>query len=275
MKVLVIDDEKPTLSMFKLFLNAYGYEVYTAENGEKGIDLFFKIHPGIVFTDIKMPGMDGLEVLKRIRQSDIYAEVIIITGHGDMEKAVEALDLDALDFINKPVERQALNSALNRAEKRLKSLHSLKFKVRKEIKNNEFIVVISGKLSGENKKMLFDTISFDCSRENLNDAGQAAQTAHEAECPLTENQFAVVHEVFCVEDDRENAGKHIRRARIFFDENFSIDRTGISLLINFIKYLRAKYSLVHLENLSYNYIRFFQMAGIGKIAEITDCDTEY
>ncbi|MBW2654843.1 MAG: response regulator, partial [Deltaproteobacteria bacterium] len=65
MKILVIDDEKPTLSMFKLFLTAYGYDVYTAEDGEKGLALFDEISPEIVFTDIKMPGIDGLQVLRR------------------------------------------------------------------------------------------------------------------------------------------------------------------------------------------------------------------
>ena len=103
MKILVIDDEKPTLSMFKLFLTAYGYEVHVAEDGEKGLEMFNTLSPEIVFTDIKMPGIDGLEVLRRIRKTNTDSQVIIITGHGDMEKAVEALDLDASDFINKPV----------------------------------------------------------------------------------------------------------------------------------------------------------------------------
>lgn len=119
MKILVIDDEKPTLSMFKLFLTAYGYDVYTAEDGEKGLALFKQIAPDIIFTDIKMPGMDGLEVLSRIKQMNLASQVIVITGHGDMERALEALDLNASDFINKPVERQALNAALARAEKRI------------------------------------------------------------------------------------------------------------------------------------------------------------
>ncbi|THB81470.1 MAG: response regulator [Desulfobacteraceae bacterium] len=120
MKVLVIDDEKPTLSMFKLFLSAYGYDVHTAEDGETGVEMFRDLLPDIVFTDIKMPGIDGLEVLARIRKMDPGSQVVIITGHGDMEKAVEALDLGASDFINKPVERQALNAALERAEARRK-----------------------------------------------------------------------------------------------------------------------------------------------------------
>lgn len=92
-KVLVIDDEKATLNMFRLFLGAYGYRVFLAENGKAGLDILKREKPQIVFTDIKMPGMDGFEVLKRIKQREPMTEVIVMTGHGDMDLAVEALNL--------------------------------------------------------------------------------------------------------------------------------------------------------------------------------------
>ncbi|MCP4689820.1 MAG: response regulator [Desulfobacterales bacterium] len=118
-KVLVIDDEQPTLSMFRLFLNVYGYETLLAENGARGLELFDAEKPAIVFTDIKMPGMDGLTVLDRIKERAPGTEVIVMTGHGDMELAVEALNHEATDFINKPISRTALDAALHRAEERL------------------------------------------------------------------------------------------------------------------------------------------------------------
>ncbi len=118
-KVLVIDDEKPTLSMFRLFLNVYGYETHLAEDGARGLELFDAEKPAIVFTDIKMPGMDGLTVLDRIKERAPDTEVIVMTGHGDMELAVEALNHEATDFINKPISRTALDAALRRAEERL------------------------------------------------------------------------------------------------------------------------------------------------------------
>jgi anti-anti-sigma factor len=117
-KILVIDDEKPTLKMFRLTLMAYGYEVLTAENGQEGLKVFDRERPHIVLTDIKMPGMNGIEVLRHLKQIDPAVEVIVITGHGDMDLAIQALNLDATDFINKPIQRHLLEQALKNARER-------------------------------------------------------------------------------------------------------------------------------------------------------------
>lgn len=117
-KILIIDDEKPTLSMARLLLGALGYTVLTAENGPAGIDLFEKERPPIVLTDIKMPGMDGFAVLEKIKAIDSSVQVIVITGHGDVDLAQKALDLNATDFIHKPIEKEALETALKKAEAR-------------------------------------------------------------------------------------------------------------------------------------------------------------
>ncbi|SMD07087.1 anti-anti-sigma factor [Desulfocicer vacuolatum DSM 3385] len=167
MKILVIDDEKPTLSMFKLFLTAYGYDVYTAENGEKGLVIFKEIAPEIVFTDIKMPGMDGLEVLACIKKTDIPSQVVIITGHGDMERAMEALDLNASDFINKPVERRALNAALFRAEKRMALPRKLPAKFCATTKNGTLTIEIKGRLTASAEQAL-SSLSSPALSQNIN-----------------------------------------------------------------------------------------------------------
>jgi len=120
-KILVIDDEKPTLSMFRLFLDAYGYSVYTAENGTEGLAIFQKEKPEIVLTDIKMPGIDGLAVLQRIKEVAPKTAVIVITGHGDTALAEQAVALDAVDFINKPIKKEALDAALKKAREKLDS----------------------------------------------------------------------------------------------------------------------------------------------------------
>ncbi len=119
-KILVIDDEQATLKMFRLILSAYGYETLTAENGETGLKCYEQERPDIILTDIKMPIMDGIEVLTSIKNINPRAEVIVITGHGDMDLTIRALNLDATDFINKPVQRKILSQALERAEERLR-----------------------------------------------------------------------------------------------------------------------------------------------------------
>jgi len=120
-KILVIDDEKATLSMFRLFLDAYGYAVYTAENGAEGLEIFRREKPAIVLTDIKMPGIDGLSVLQQIREIDPNTAVIVITGHGDAALAEQAVALDAVAFISKPIKKEALDAALEKANQKVDS----------------------------------------------------------------------------------------------------------------------------------------------------------
>ncbi len=118
-KILVIDDEKATLSMFRLFLDAYGYSVYTAENGAEGLEIFRKEKPAIVLTDIKMPGIDGLAVLQQIKEIAPKTAVIVITGHGDTDLAEQAAVLNAVDIIHKPIKKEALDAALEKAREKL------------------------------------------------------------------------------------------------------------------------------------------------------------
>jgi len=118
-KILVIDDEKATLTMFRLFLDAYGYSVFTAENGAEGLEIFKRERPQIVITDIKMPGVDGLSVMRQMKNIDPAVEVVVITGHGDTDLAKQAMGRDAADFINKPIHKEALDAALNKARERL------------------------------------------------------------------------------------------------------------------------------------------------------------
>ncbi len=118
-RILLIDDEPGIRKILSLDLSAEGYEVLTAENGETGLAVFEAERPDIVLTDIKMPGLDGLEVLRRIKSDGGPVEVIVITGHGDMDSAVKSLQLEASDFITKPISEEALAVALKRAQERL------------------------------------------------------------------------------------------------------------------------------------------------------------
>ncbi len=118
-RVLLIDDEKVSVQVLSLSLRSDGYDVLTAFSGEEGLEIFDREFPDIVITDVKMPGMDGIEVLKNIKERSRNAEVIIITGHGDAENAIEALKYGASDFINKPVRDESLALALKRAGKNI------------------------------------------------------------------------------------------------------------------------------------------------------------
>ncbi len=118
--LLLIDDEPGIRRMMSLDLSADGYEVFTAEDGQCGLELFDQQEPRIVLTDLKMPGIDGIEVLRRIKERSPDTEVIVITGHGDLELAIRSLQLKAGDFITKPINNQALEVALERAAERLR-----------------------------------------------------------------------------------------------------------------------------------------------------------
>ncbi len=135
-KLLLIDDEEGVRRVLSLSLRREGYSVVTAEDGRKGLELFETEHPDIVLTDVKMPGMDGIEVLMRIKRVRPEAEVILVTGHGDMDLAIKSLQLDASDFITKPIGEEALSVALRRAEDRL----AMKAQLREYTENMEIAV---------------------------------------------------------------------------------------------------------------------------------------
>ena len=125
-KLLLVDDEEGIRKVLSLSLQSDGYDVTTAESGQQALKLFQKEFFPIVLTDLKMPGLDGLEVLKAIKEINPDSEVILLTGHGDMESAIQSLQLGASDFINKPVSDQVLLVALNRAQQRLETRRLLK-----------------------------------------------------------------------------------------------------------------------------------------------------
>ncbi|MGK5089396.1 response regulator [Bdellovibrionota bacterium FG-2] len=113
-KILVIDDEETIREGLAKLLKLDGYEVLTAVDGPHGLEAFDRFDPNIVLTDIKMPHMDGIEVLKRIREKSQQTGVILITGHGDRDLAIRALRDGAFDFFNKPVDFDKLSHLIKR-----------------------------------------------------------------------------------------------------------------------------------------------------------------
>ncbi len=106
--VLIIDDDKSVRDSLKMILEYERYEVEFAENGEQGLQRIETVRPDAVMLDIKMAGMDGIEVLTKIRSRHDELPVIMISGHGNIETAVEATKLGAFDFLSKPLDRDKL-----------------------------------------------------------------------------------------------------------------------------------------------------------------------
>ncbi len=102
-RILVIDDEAAIRDSMRMILDYEGYEVMMAATGEEGIALVEREAPDLVFLDIKMPGMDGLEVLQRLRHLVEVTPIVVISGHATISTAVEATRLGAFDFIEKPL----------------------------------------------------------------------------------------------------------------------------------------------------------------------------
>jgi FixJ family two-component response regulator len=113
--ILLVDDEQDIRDVLALALQDMGYRTVEAENATQAFDVFLQESPQIVVTDIKMPGGDGIELLKKIKQENPETEVIMITGHGDMNLAIRSLKHKATDFITKPINVDALEIALRRA----------------------------------------------------------------------------------------------------------------------------------------------------------------
>ena len=103
-RVLVIDDEPGIRQALGQLLEYEGFEVRTASGGTEGIAEYEKLRPHLVFLDVKMAGMDGLEVLRRLRQLDATATVVMISGHATIQTAVEATQLGAYDILEKPLD---------------------------------------------------------------------------------------------------------------------------------------------------------------------------
>ncbi len=104
MKILIIDDERSIRNSLKEILTDEGYETDVAEDGAQGCEMAEKERYNVIFCDIKMPNMDGIEVLDKLHQDGVDSAVIMISGHGDIDTAVECIKKGAFDFIQKPLD---------------------------------------------------------------------------------------------------------------------------------------------------------------------------
>src|SRR3972149_8534062 len=124
-KVLVVDDEERVLQSIAGVLEDEGFQVTTARSGEEAIGIFQQEGPDVTLLDIWMPGMDGIEVLKRLKWIDPDCQVIMISGHATISTAMTAVKLGAFDFIEKPLSLDILLMTIHRALDHQKELLTL------------------------------------------------------------------------------------------------------------------------------------------------------
>jgi DNA-binding NtrC family response regulator len=107
-KILIIDDERAIRNTLKEILEFENYQVEVAENGKQGLDMATATAYDLIFSDIKMPEMDGIEVLNALREAEVESPVVMISGHGNIETAVDCIKRGAADFIEKPIDLNRL-----------------------------------------------------------------------------------------------------------------------------------------------------------------------
>ncbi|HXE56456.1 MAG TPA: sigma-54 dependent transcriptional regulator [Gemmatimonadales bacterium] len=113
--ILIVDDERTLARAIKAFLAEQGYEAEVAGDAEQALQRLESLRPDVVFTDVRLPGMDGIALLRRIREFDPAIPVIVMTAFGSIEGAVEAMKLGAFDYLKKPVDLEELRLLVDRA----------------------------------------------------------------------------------------------------------------------------------------------------------------
>jgi DNA-binding NtrC family response regulator len=114
-RVLLVDDEEQFVDALSERLAIRDYEVATSLNGENALEKIKQFNYDVVILDVAMPGTDGIEVLRKIKELKPLTEVIMLTGHGTVETAIEGMKLGAFDFLMKPCDAEALDTKIKKA----------------------------------------------------------------------------------------------------------------------------------------------------------------
>ena len=138
MKILIIDDERSIRNSLKEILADEGYEVDVAENGVQGCAMVDKEKYSVIFCDIKMPEMDGMEVLDRLATMGVDSAVIMISGHGDIDTAVECIKKGAFDFIQKPLDLNRILITIKNATEKVSLVKETKI-LKKKVYGQEMV----------------------------------------------------------------------------------------------------------------------------------------
>ena len=138
MRILIIDDERSIRNSLKEILVDEGYEVDTAEDGAMALEMVDKEKYSVIFCDIKMPEMDGLEVLDRLNEMGVDSAVVMISGHGDINTAVECIKKGAFDFIQKPLDLNRILITIKNATEKVHLVKETKI-LKKKVYGQEMV----------------------------------------------------------------------------------------------------------------------------------------
>src|SRR6202167_4965673 len=147
-RVLIVEDELHALAGLAELVSGWGYRTETARDGIEGLEKVTEWFPGIIVTDLKMPRMDGLEMLSRLSEMQLNAAVIVLTAQGSIERAVEAMKMGAYDFIQKPIDPTRLKTVLANASRQRETERELEV-TRRKLRDTGFL----GSLVGSSRKM--------------------------------------------------------------------------------------------------------------------------
>jgi len=146
-KILIVDDEQIVRDSCKEILAGNGFEIYTAQDGSRGLKRVRELQPDLVFVDLKMPGIPGLEVLREIQTYDSTIVTVVITGFATVSSAVEAMKHGAYDFLPKPFTPDEFRLITRRAlEKRKLVLETIALRREKEMLKENFAAIVSHEL---------------------------------------------------------------------------------------------------------------------------------
>src|SRR5471030_98603 len=120
LRLLIIDDESNHAEVVAESLERVGYQCVVATSGSAGAKMIEQEEPDVILTDLKMDGVDGLAILRKARQELPDTEVVVITGHGDVQTAVEAMKAGATNYLQKPVNLAELRAMVDKAAERFR-----------------------------------------------------------------------------------------------------------------------------------------------------------
>src|ERR1700760_936768 len=147
-RVLIVEDELHALAGLAELVSGWGYRTETARDGMEGLEKANDWFPGIIVTDLKMPRMDGLQMLEQLAEMQMNAAVIVLTAQGSIERAVEAMKMGAYDFIQKPIDPTRLKTVLANASRQRETERELEV-TRRKLRDTGFL----GSLVGSSRKM--------------------------------------------------------------------------------------------------------------------------